>query len=202
MLGRLDVLQSIIFARNARSYLEVGLGDGHNFKTIQCLIKVGVDVVPSESLYPLPPTVRVMGMTSDRFFLSNREYFDVIFIDGYQSAKQVECDIDGAIEALAPGGVIVVRDLSVPAVGDATLRYGNIDGLDLIIVSSPDGMLGVIERKIGRELPTIQDILRGRYSYPNRLENGDVVGPQKDESGGSRIESGASTCSISPRSFA
>jgi hypothetical protein len=49
-------------------------------------------------------------MTSDEFFSTNNEKYDVIFIDGLHWSEQVEKDIDNALLCLNDGGYIVAHD--------------------------------------------------------------------------------------------
>ena len=49
-------------------------------------------------------------MTSDEFFLSNKEKFDCIFIDGLHIYEQVRKDILNSINFLNSNGIILLHD--------------------------------------------------------------------------------------------
>ena len=49
-------------------------------------------------------------MTSDAFFLQNKQLFDLIFIDGLHHSHQVLRDINNALRWLSPSGTIVLHD--------------------------------------------------------------------------------------------
>lgn len=103
-----DIVNWLIEKRGLKSYLEIGVGDGKAFSVIRCEHKESVN--PAEDLYAsAEPTLR---MTSDVFFAQNVVKFDLIFIDGLHHADAVERDLDNALAALNPGGVVVCHDLN------------------------------------------------------------------------------------------
>lgn len=51
-----------------------------------------------------------MRAKSDDFFASNRETFDLVFIDGLHLAEQVLKDVEHSLAVLRPGGVVVLHD--------------------------------------------------------------------------------------------
>ena len=88
---------------NAKKYLEIGIDQGINFKNIDINYKIGVDPY---SNYP-----DVIQKTSDDFFKSNKEKFDIIFIDGLHHTDQVYQDIINALDYLNPQGYIICHDM-------------------------------------------------------------------------------------------
>ena len=66
-----------------KTYLEIGCFHNELFDNIKCEKKVGVD----------PYSGGTIRKTSDDFFLSNKENFDIIFIDGLHRYHQVKQDI-------------------------------------------------------------------------------------------------------------
>jgi hypothetical protein len=87
---RTQIINAIITASGARSYLEIGCQNrDNNFNHIRCPIKVCVDIDPKAE-----PDV---CMSSDEFFKQNHVSFDVIFVDGDHSYKQASRDIFNAI---------------------------------------------------------------------------------------------------------
>jgi SAM-dependent methyltransferase len=98
----LELLNYLIQARGYKSYLEIGVADGNNFRGIAIERKVGVD--------PGSSGPNIYQMTSDDFFQTNRETFDIVFIDGLHWWDQVLRDVENALNCLNPGGVIVMHD--------------------------------------------------------------------------------------------
>jgi len=101
---RTEIIQLIINKVNAKSYLEIGVDNGINFSNIICEKKVSVD--------PNTNTSAMHHVTSDDFFISNTDMFDVIFIDGLHHADQVYRDIENSLKFLNPGGYIVCHDMN------------------------------------------------------------------------------------------
>jgi hypothetical protein len=97
---RWDLIQHIINVHNFDNYLEIGCDKDQSFSKIKIKNKVGVDPISGG-------TIR---STSNDFFSINKEYFDVIFIDGLHHCKQVLLDIQNSIKILNPGGFILVHD--------------------------------------------------------------------------------------------
>jgi hypothetical protein len=101
---RTDVLNYLIRVNRFSSYLEVGVGDGGNFRQIICNTKVGIDNAADLNAD--------YKMTSDEFFAQNRERFDLIFIDAYHEEAQLIRDVENALMHLNPGGIIVCHDVN------------------------------------------------------------------------------------------
>jgi hypothetical protein len=100
-LRRTDIINRLALEIGAQAYLEIGVGRGQNFKRVKCPLKVGVD--PSKNT--------THKITSDEFFQDNKDYFDLIFIDGLHHAEQVERDILNSLNFLNKGGFIVCHDM-------------------------------------------------------------------------------------------
>jgi len=98
--NRSEIIQHFIKLKNFKSYLEIGTFDNQLFNKIICEKKVGVDPVSGG-------TIR---MTSDAFFKINQEKFDIIFIDGLHTYKQVKKDIFNSLNVLNSGGIILLHD--------------------------------------------------------------------------------------------
>lgn len=101
---RADIINTLIKKINAKKYLEIGVSNGINFASIKCDYKVGVDPDLGS-----PATVH---LTSDSFFETNQDKFDVIFIDGLHHSDQVYRDIINSLNVLNGGGYIVCHDMS------------------------------------------------------------------------------------------
>jgi hypothetical protein len=53
-------------------------------------------------------------MTSDDFFIQNKEMFDIIFIDGHHDSEYVCRDFNNSLKILNPNGVIIAHDCYPP----------------------------------------------------------------------------------------
>lgn len=100
--ARFDLLNALIETNRYKSYLEVGVQHGNNIKHISCERIVGVD--------PDPEANATFCLTSDNYFATQKECFDLIFIDGLHHQDQVEKDIINSLCVINEGGTIVVHD--------------------------------------------------------------------------------------------
>lgn len=100
-MSRTKLLNSLIKQVGAKSYLEIGIGRGVTFSRIDCPVKVGVD--PARN----PGIDEYYQMTSNEFFAKNKRKFDVIFIDGLHTKKQVLKDFNNSIKLAK---VVVLHD--------------------------------------------------------------------------------------------
>tara|TARA_R110000824_G_scaffold339479_1_gene525986 strand:+ start:3299 stop:3877 length:579 start_codon:yes stop_codon:yes gene_type:complete len=101
-MNRQRIINRIVKKNGALSYLEIGVGDNTNFKSIKAIYKVSVD----------PNQKSTFQVTSDEYFAGNGAHFDVIFIDGLHLSEQVYKDIINSLNCLQAGGVIVCHDMS------------------------------------------------------------------------------------------
>lgn len=97
---RWDLIQFLINKYDYSTYLEIGCDKDQSFSKIKISHKVGVDPISGG-------TIR---KTSDEFFKSNKEKFDIIFIDGLHHYEQVIVDINNALNVLNDNGHILVHD--------------------------------------------------------------------------------------------
>ena len=98
--SRFELIQHIIDKKQYNSYLEIGCDYDENFSKINVKKKIGID----------PVSGGTHRMTSDEFFLSNKEKFDCIFIDGLHIYEQVRKDILNSINFLNSNGIILLHD--------------------------------------------------------------------------------------------
>jgi predicted O-methyltransferase YrrM len=98
--NRLEIIQNIITIRKYKKYLEIGCDKDQIFSNIAIDFKIGVDPVQGGNV----------RKTSDDFFKSNSNKFDIIFIDGLHEYDQVNKDIKNSLKALNDGGVILLHD--------------------------------------------------------------------------------------------
>ena len=96
---RLDIIERFIKKNNYISYLEIGCCKNEVFSKIN-IKKVGVD----------PNSGGTVRLTSDDFFKTNKEKFDLVFIDGLHVYDQVKQDIINSLEVLNNNGVILIHD--------------------------------------------------------------------------------------------
>lgn len=93
-------------------YLEIGVQYGFTLSSVNISNKTGVD--PQLKFNPrFAPGVALHTTTSDLFFstLSQEARFDLVFIDGLHTFKQVTRDFINSLAHLRPGGVIVIDDV-------------------------------------------------------------------------------------------
>ena len=98
--SRISIIQSIIDYKKYNDYLEIGCDQDENFSQIKIKNKVGVD----------PKSGGTLRMTSDEFFRTNRNKFEIIFLDGLHTYEQTIKDIKNSIKFLKTDGLIVVHD--------------------------------------------------------------------------------------------
>lgn len=103
-MTRTEIIQSLINKVGAKKYLEIGMGPGKNFAGITCDHKVCVD--------PTPTVPVTFSLTSDTFFVQNKDTYDVIFIDGLHWSEQVYKDIVNSLNVLNDGGYIICHDMN------------------------------------------------------------------------------------------
>lgn len=102
-MNRIHIINKLIWSNNYSSYLEIGVRRGRTFGQIICARKVGVD--------PFPKNFKVtFKMKSDDFFMQNIDKFDIVFIDGDHTEKQVDKDIQNSLNCLNENGTIVLHD--------------------------------------------------------------------------------------------
>jgi hypothetical protein len=106
-------INAIIYKKMIRNanYLEIGVAHGYTFEAVRTDLKTGVDPFPKSRVKGKSRGITIKPMTSDEFFSSNKQFFDIIFIDGMHTFKQSYCDLVNAIKILAPKGVILVDDV-------------------------------------------------------------------------------------------
>ena len=100
METRFDLINYFIRERGFRSFLEIGTDAGDTFRAVDCLRKVSVD----------PNADATFRMTSDQFFDSNREKFDIVFVDGFHEWHQAHRDAKNSLRCLNKGGVVIMHD--------------------------------------------------------------------------------------------
>ena len=97
---RWNLINKIIQKKGFTSYLEIGCYQDETFSKVKIEKKVGVDPISGGTL----------RQTSDAFFSTNRDFFDLIFIDGHHVYDQVIKDINNSLGCLNKDGTILVHD--------------------------------------------------------------------------------------------
>jgi len=179
-MDRTEIINQLITRHNYKTYLEIGVQFGHNFRDIKLPRehKVGVDIKKQilDFEYSLD-----YETTSDEFFKQNTKTYDIIFIDGYHSFEQSYLDVTNALECLNPGGTIVCHDC-YPTTEELAgsnfmgtvyktivkLRMTRTD-LKVFVVNTDCGC-GVIQRCSPRDTPPIQ-YDESFYAYNNFIAN-------------------------------
>ena len=65
--------------------------------------------------------------TSPEFFNKNKDFFDIIFIDGLHLEYQVDKDIEGSLKFLSKDGFIILHDCNPPTEFQQRENY-EVDG--------------------------------------------------------------------------
>lgn len=99
--SRLDLINFIVEKINAKSYLEIGCYEDFVFSQINVPVKIGVD----------PKQGGNLRMTSDEFFSTNIQKFDVIFVDGLHEYDQAKRDVYNSLKCLNKNGIIIIHDV-------------------------------------------------------------------------------------------
>lgn len=103
MKTRTNVINHLIEINGYKKYLEIGVRNlEENFAQITAEHKIGVDIDPK--------SFATFIETSDEFFSKNKEWFDIIFVDGLHEADQAYRDIENSLNVLSEGGAVVVHD--------------------------------------------------------------------------------------------
>lgn len=184
---RSDVINYLIRKRGYRSYLEIGLDHpDSNYNHINCLRKESVDPyldpepwlkdqMIGNQLPPFIEEVLTHRMTSDEYFNSHSDTFDIIFIDGLHEEVQAGRDIVNSLSRLNPGGIVVIHDClplyEVNSVYPRTTDWFNGTTWKALIQTSID--LGIYFRTVdtndGIGLIEYQPQYSGRFMrYPKK----------------------------------
>jgi hypothetical protein len=91
--NRIILINYLIDRYQFKSYLEIGCEKDLCFNAVRAEHKVGVDPIEGGT----------HRMTSDEFFSTNTETFDIIFIDGLHWSEQVFRDITNSLKSLNQG---------------------------------------------------------------------------------------------------
>jgi hypothetical protein len=102
--SRATILSLVADKYSYKTYLEIGTDDDVIFNVASRHFDVAVGVDPVKG--------GTHRMTSDVFFAQNRQFFDLVFVDGLHEATQVYKDVINALRWLKVGGTIALHDCS------------------------------------------------------------------------------------------
>ena len=97
---RWDLIDYLIQRNKFENYLEIGCDDDQLFSKVNIRNKIGVDPVSGGNI----------RKKSDDFFSTNKDKFDLVFIDGLHIYEQVKKDILNSLKFLNENGMILVYD--------------------------------------------------------------------------------------------
>lgn len=99
------LIQALIDKYGLKKYCEVGVqSTAQNFDKIKCEYKIGIEPEPLSSMF-------IFTGTSDEFFATNKDTFDIFFLDGLHHKEQIKKDFDNALACLSDNGFIVIHDV-------------------------------------------------------------------------------------------
>lgn len=103
-MTRIEIINALIKKNNYQSYLEIGVNTpaqpGYSHTSIEIATKHGVD----------PAVDTTFRMTSDEFFAQNKNFYDIVFVDGLHLFDQAHRDIVNSLKFLNNNGTIVIHD--------------------------------------------------------------------------------------------
>lgn len=99
--NRIALVNFILTTKSNPAYLEIGCESNNLFDSIPVPNKTGVD----------PMSGGTVRTTSDDFFKDNKLKYDIIFIDGLHTYKQVHVDVINALKAINKNGFIIIHDM-------------------------------------------------------------------------------------------
>ena len=99
--NRISLINKAVSKFQDCKYLEIGCDKNECFDSIMTKNKIGIDPVSGGS----------HRLTSDEFFSSNNDFFDVIFVDGLHTYEQCRKDVINSLKFLNLNGYIFIHDL-------------------------------------------------------------------------------------------
>lgn len=114
--NRTDLINFLIKKYKFQTYLEIGIGNGKNFKKIRVKHKEACDPY-YDKCDGYCKEVLTYHEPSDIMFqkMGNGKLYDLIFIDGLHEAKQVLKDIANSLNHLNENGYILIHDSLPPS---------------------------------------------------------------------------------------
>jgi len=112
-----EIVQSLLDIYEVPRYLEVGVFEGKTLRQLEASEKIGIDpeFAFDRAVMEVDPRCTLHEVSSDEYFgriATSSAQFEVIFLDGLHTFEQTLRDFINALAHLAPGGVIVVDDVT------------------------------------------------------------------------------------------
>ncbi len=101
IFNRIAVVNLLLNKFEDPADLQIGCASDGLFNSVPVQKKTGVD----------PSSGGNVRKTSDAFFATNNDRFDVVFIDGLHTYEQVRRDVTNSIKSLNVGGWIALHDM-------------------------------------------------------------------------------------------
>jgi predicted O-methyltransferase YrrM len=102
--SKAELINFLIAKYGYKSYLEIGIRNGANYKLIDAKEKTGIEP------YPVYWDDSMVNVTSDAFFSTATKSYDVILIDGDHHYTQVLKDLTNSLAFTKKGGCILLHD--------------------------------------------------------------------------------------------
>jgi len=106
-----DFLNEIILKNQYESFLEIGSYYGFTLEHVNCKNIVGIDPIKKFEIPDNITNIKYYEMYSDDFFKNNKDYFDLVYIDGDHSYTQVVNDLINTLLYLNKNGTVVLDDV-------------------------------------------------------------------------------------------
>ena len=164
--NRMLFISNLVHSCNYTSYLELGVDDGKNITSVANFTKskcFGVDVVSPGNT----DNFTFYKMTTDEFFESNTQTFDVIFVDACHNIDFVIRDLENAIKVLNKNGTILLHDvdpISIDFIDNEGFNYSsnaykivdyiyvNRKDLNITILPVDEAGIAIVNRKSDRRI--------------------------------------------------
>jgi hypothetical protein len=102
------IIEQLIVSCKYKSYLELGIYFGTTYMHLRKFVEIahavdieGKDFVDKDSFF---------HQTTDAFFASNINHYDIIFIDASHEFQQVKKDFENSMKVLNKNGIVVLHD--------------------------------------------------------------------------------------------
>ena len=162
------IIAPLVGIMGCKKYLELGIYDGFNISRVHkyCDDCVGVDISDKRNG---KGKYKFIQSTTEDFFKSNKETFDVIFIDADHSFESVKKDFINSLKILNKFGIILLHDtdpmekkyLDPGYCGDSYKMIDwldeNYDDLEVITLPATQAGLTMIKRKKDRRTLSYED---------------------------------------------
>lgn len=103
-----NIIFELVKNSNCQKYLELGIYDGTCISKIANVVNkaVGVDIKKFHNY----DNFIFIESTTDNFFISNTDTFDIIFIDADHNYESVKKDFENSLKILNKHGIIFLHD--------------------------------------------------------------------------------------------